>query len=282
MNYRHAFHAGNHADVLKHLVLTRVLEHLCLKPAPFRAIDTHAGLGFYDLAGDEAGRTGEWADGWGRLDDPFPGAVEELLAPYRAAVAAVRARYGATIYPGSPALIRESLRPGDQGVFVELHPEDAAVLRERYNQDARTKVLHLDGWTALNAQIPPPERRGLVLIDPPYEVGGEIERLGTLLGKAVAKWPTGVFLAWYPIKDIRAVDRMVEALGQSLARPALRLDLMVDPPDDPTRLSGSGLIVVNPPWRLADEAGLFLPALAERLARADYGAFRCDAIGAEA
>lgn len=278
MNYRHAFHAGNFADVLKHLVLMRVLEHLRLKPAPFRAIDTHAGLGFYDLTAAEAGRTAEWVDGWGRLDAPFPEGVEALLAPYRAAVAAVRARHGATIYPGSPALIREALRAGDQGVFVELHPDDAEVLRTRFNGHARTKVLHLDGWTALNAMIPPPERRGLVLIDPPYEVPGEIDRLGAHLAKAVAKWPTGVFLAWYPIKTLAAVDRMAAALERALARPALRLDLMIDRPDD-TRLTGSGLIVVNPPWRLAGEAALFLPALAERLARGDYGAFRCQALG---
>ncbi|TXN07214.1 23S rRNA (adenine(2030)-N(6))-methyltransferase RlmJ [Methylobacterium sp. WL122] len=278
MNYRHAFHAGNFADVLKHLVLTRVLAHLCLKPAPFRAVDTHAGLGFYDLTADEAGRTAEWLDGWGRLDDPFPEAVEDLLTPYRAAVAAVRARHGATTYPGSPALIREFLRAGDQGVFVELHPADHAVLRERFNEHARTKVLHLDGWTALNAMIPPPERRGLVLIDPPYEVPGEIDRLGAHLAKAVAKWPTGVFLAWYPIKNLAAVDRMAGVLDGALVRPALRLDLMIDRPDD-TRLTGNGLIVVNPPWRLAEEAALFLPALADRLARGAYGAFRCEVIG---
>ncbi|MCJ2006828.1 23S rRNA (adenine(2030)-N(6))-methyltransferase RlmJ [Methylobacterium sp. J-092] len=278
MNYRHAFHAGNFADVLKHLLLTRVLAHLGLKPAPYRAIDTHAGLGFYDLTAEEAGRTAEWIDGWGRLDDPFPQAVEDLLAPYRAAVAAVRARHGATTYPGSPALIREFLRAEDQGVFVELHPEDHAVLRERFNGHARTKVLHLDGWTALNAMIPPPERRGLVLIDPPYEVPGEIDRLGAHLARAVAKWPTGVFLAWYPIKNLAAVDRMVAALDGALTRPALRLDLMIDRPDD-TRLTGNGLIVVNPPWRLAEEAALFMPALAERLARGAYGAFRCEAIG---
>jgi 23S rRNA (adenine2030-N6)-methyltransferase len=204
--------------------------------------------------------------------------VEDLLAPYRAAVAAVRARHGATTYPGSPALIREFLRAEDQGVFVELHPEDHAVLRERFNGHARTKVLHLDGWTALNAMIPPPERRGLVLIDPPYEVPGEIDRLGAHLARAVAKWPTGVFLAWYPIKTLAAVDRMVAALDGALTRPALRLDLMIDRPDD-TRLTGNGLIVVNPPWRLAEEAALFMPALAERLARGAYGAFRCEAIG---
>lgn len=278
MNYRHAFHAGNFADVLKHLVLMRVLAHLVLKPAPFRAIDTHAGLGFYDLAAAEAGRTAEWLDGWGRLGDPFPDAVEHILAPYRAAVAAVRARHGATIYPGSPALIREALRANDQGVFVELHPEDHDGLRARFNGHARTKVLHLDGWTALNAMIPPPERRGLVLIDPPYEVPGEIDRLGAHLARAAAKWPTGVFLAWYPIKTPAAVAHMVATLDGVLARPALRLDLMIDRPDD-ARLTGCGLIVVNPPWRLAEEASLFLPALADRLARDGYGAFRCEALG---
>lgn len=281
MNYRHAFHAGNFADVLKHLVLTRVLVHLQAKATAFRAIDTHAGLGFYDLTGDEAGRTGEWYEGWGRLDEPFTDEVEALLSPYRAAVAAVRARHGKTIYPGSPALIREFLRPGDQGVFVELHPSDAETLRERYNQDSRTKVLHLDGWTALNAMIPPPERRGVVLIDPPYEELGEIDRLAAALVKAVTKWPTGTYLAWYPIKDVALIDRMVADLHRDLDRPALRLDLMVSEPD-PARLNGSGLIVINPPWRLAQEANLFLPALAERLARRDYGAFRCVAFGAEA
>ncbi|GAB6841192.1 23S rRNA (adenine2030-N6)-methyltransferase [Methylorubrum rhodinum] len=281
MNYRHAFHAGNFADVLKHLVLVRVLTYLAAKPKPFRAVDTHAGIGLYDLDADEAGRTGEWHDGIGRLDAPFAPEVEALLAPYREAVAAVRARYGARTYPGSPAIIREALRAGDKGVFVELHPVDAGTLAERYASDSRTKVLHLDGWTALNALIPPPERRGLVLIDPPYEERGEIDRLGTSLLKAVRKWPTGIFLGWYPIKDLSAVDRMAAALDAGLERPALRLDLMIERPDDPTRLSGTGLIVINPPWTLAAEAEIVLPALAERLARGGYGAFRCERLGPE-
>ncbi|WP_232631446.1 23S rRNA (adenine(2030)-N(6))-methyltransferase RlmJ [Methylobacterium sp. Leaf118] len=279
MNYRHAFHAGNFADVLKHLVLTRVLAHLTAKPKPFRAVDTHAGLGVYDLEADEAGRTGEWQDGFGRLDAPFAPEVEALLGPYREAVAAVRARDGATTYPGSPAIIREHLRAGDKGIFVELHPVDAETLAERYARDSRTKVLQLDGWTALNALIPPPERRGLVLIDPPYEARGEIDRLGQSLLRAARKWPTGIFLGWYPIKDVSAVDRMAAALAAGLERPALRLDLMIERPDDPTRLSGTGLIVINPPWTLATEAELFLPALAERLARSGYGAFRCERLG---
>lgn len=279
MNYRHAFHAGNFADVLKHVVLVRVLAHLAAKAKPFRAIDTHAGLGIYDLAADEAGRTGEWHDGFGRLDAPFGPEVEALLAPYRAAVASVRARHGATTYPGSPAIIREALRAGDKGVFVELHPVDAGRLAELYASDSRTKVLHLDGWTALNALIPPPERRGLVLIDPPYEARGEIDRLGQSLLKAARKWPTGIFIGWYPVKDVSALDRMAAALGAGLERPSLRLDLMIERPDDPTRLSGTGLIVINPPWMLAAEAEIVLPALAERLARSGYGAFRCERLG---
>lgn len=281
MNYRHAFHAGNFADVLKHLVLTRVLGHLGAKNKPFRAIDTHAGLGLYDLTADEAGRTGEWHDGWGRLQAPFAPEVEAVLAPYRAAVAAVRERHGEHVYPGSPALIREFLRPGDKGVFVELHPADAATLAERYRSDSCTKVLHLDGWTALGATIPPPERRGLVLIDPPYEERGEIDRLGGALLKAVRKWPTGTYLGWYPIKDLAAVDRMLSVLHEELSRPALRIDLMIERPDDAARLTGSGLVVINPPWRLAEEMDAVLPALAGRLARHEYGAFRCERLGAD-
>ena len=280
MNYRHAFHAGNFADVLKHLVLTRVLVHLTAKDKPFRAIDTHAGLGLYDLDADEAGRTGEWRDGWGRLDIPFSPEVEALLAPYRSAVAAVRTRHGATAYPGSPSLIREFLRPGDKGVFVELHPVDAGTLAERFRSDSRTKVMHLDGWTALNALIPPPERRGLVLTDPPYEERNEIARLGEALLKATRKWPTGIYLGWYPIKDLATVDRMAETLASGLSRPALRIDLMIERPDA-SRLSGTGLIVINPPWRLHEEMKAILPSLADRLAHWTDGAFRCERVGTE-
>lgn len=279
MNYRHAYHAGNHADVLKHVVLARVLAHLALKAAPFRAIDTHAGIGFYDLEADEAARTGEWRDGVGRLEAPFAPEVEAVLAPYRAALAAVRERRGPTIYPGSPALIREALRRGDRGVFVELHPADAALLRERYGSDPLSRVMALDGWTALHALVPPPERRGLVLIDPPYEERGELDRLALELARAARKWPTGTYLAWYPIKDRAPVERMARAAATGIARPILRLELRVRQGDDPARLNGSGLLVVNPPWTLEEAMRLAGPALAERLAPG-AGAFRCEIRGA--
>lgn len=280
MNYRHAFHAGNFADVMKHALLVRMLAYLQRKETPLRVIDTHAGIGLYDLQANEATRTGEWCEGIARLKEPLPPEAEALIAPYKTLVEAVRARHGATAYPGSPALVREMLRRGDQAVFVELHPEDHATLSERYNAVANIKVLHLDGWTALHALIPPKEKRGLVLIDPPYEQTGELARLGTELLKAVNKWPTGIYAGWYPIKAVMPVDEVAARLHAESPRPGLRLELYVDDPRaDATRLNGSGLFVLNPPWGFREEAEILLPALAERLSRAGYGAFRVEPFG---
>jgi 23S rRNA (adenine2030-N6)-methyltransferase len=276
MNYRHAFHAGNFADVVKHVILVRVLMHLRSKDKPFRVIDTHAGIGFYNLAGEEAERTQEWESGVGRLQAPFDADTERLIAAYRAVLEAVRGRHGPSVYPGSPLITRELLRRQDRAVLAELHAADNALLAERFNTVANMKVLHIDGWTALHALIPPKERRGLVLIDPPYEEKGELDRLGAELGRAVAKWPTGVYMAWYPIKDGAQIDRVAADLERVVPRPGLRLEVHVERPDDPARLNGSGLFVINPPWLLEGEARQILPALAERLARNDYGAYRCD------
>jgi 23S rRNA (adenine2030-N6)-methyltransferase len=274
MNYRHAFHAGNFADVMKHALLVRILTYLQRKETPLRMIDTHAGIGLYDLTADEAERTGEWVEGIGRLDLPFAPEVEEILAPYRKVIAEVRTRHGETTYPGSPAIVRELLRRQDRGVFVELHPADHAVLSEAFNAVSNLKVMHLDGWTALHALIPPKEKRGLVLIDPPYEKTGELERLGAEILTALKKWPTGVYAGWYPVKDVGAVDAVVATLHEQSPRPGLRLELYVDDPRDPSRLNGSGLFVFNPPWSLKNEAEVLLPALAERLSRSGYGAYR--------
>jgi 23S rRNA (adenine2030-N6)-methyltransferase len=282
MNYRHAFHAGNFADVMKHAMLVRVLCHLRGKEKPFRVIDTHAGIGFYDLAGEEAGRTLEWQGGVGRLDEPFAVEVEALLAPYRDVLAATKRRHGPRVYPGSPQMVRELLRQGDRAVLAELHPADGALLSERFNRVANMKVLRLDGWIALHGLIPPKERRGLVLIDPPYEAPGEFARLVVELRRAVAKWPTGVYMVWYPIKDPAETDQLAAALREALPRPVLRLELLIDRADDVTRLSGCGLFVVNPPWKLDEEANLILPALAERLAARGHCAYRCEPLDAVA
>jgi 23S rRNA (adenine2030-N6)-methyltransferase len=279
MNYRHAFHAGNFADVMKHALLVRMLVYLQRKDTPLRVVDTHAGIGVYDLSAEEAERTGEWVDGVGRLAEPFAAEAEALIAPYRAVIAAVRARFGATAYPGSPAILREMLRRQDRGVLVELHPADYSVLAERFNAVAHLKTLHLDGWTALQALIPPKEKRGLVLIDPPYEDPGELARLGREMLAAVKKWPTGVYAGWYPVKDPGPIDALARHLDEASPRPGLRLELLVDDPREPTRLNGSGLLVLNPPFALRAEAELLLPALAERLSRRGYGAYRCEPFG---
>ena len=279
MNYRHAFHAGNFADVMKHALLVRIIAYLQRKDTAFRVIDTHAGVGLYDLAASEAERTGEWAEGIGRLEEAFSPEVEEVLAPYRKVVADVRARHGASAYPGSPGILREVLRRQDRGVFVELHPADYRVLNQAFNAVTNLKVLHLDGWTALHSLIPPKEKRGLVLIDPPYEQPDELERLGSELLAALRKWPTGIYAGWYPVKDPGPVDALAARLDRESPRPGLRLELLVDDPRDPARLNGSGLFVLNPPWSLRDEAEILLPALAERLSRSGYGAYRCEAFG---
>lgn len=279
MNYRHAFHAGNFADVMKHALLVRIIAYLQRKETPLRVIDTHAGPGLYDLAGDAAGRTGEWMAGIGRLEEAFAPGVEELLAPYRTIVADIRARHGQTIYPGSPGILREILRRQDRGVLVELHPADHKALSRAFNQVTNLKVLHLDGWTALNAMIPPRENRGLVLIDPPYEETNELDRLGSHLVDATRKWPNGVYAAWYPIKATDPIDILVARLQGEIARPGLRLEMMIDDPRDRTRLNGSGLLVLNPPFGLREEADLLLPALAERLSRGPYSGYRCEAFG---
>ncbi|HML15047.1 MAG TPA: 23S rRNA (adenine(2030)-N(6))-methyltransferase RlmJ [Xanthobacteraceae bacterium] len=277
MNYRHAYHAGNFAEVVKHAVLARVVAHLREKPAAFRILDTHAGAGLTDLAGPEANKTGEWRDGIGRvraaaLDDP----VRALLAPYLDAVAACNPGARLVAYPGSPVLVRSWLRPQDRLLACELEPGAASALARRMRGDARVKVLAIDGWTALAAYLPPKERRGAVLIDPPFEQPGEFARLADGLVGAHRKWATGTYLAWYPIKDRRDCD----AFGRRLARTGipkmLRAELSVAPGPTTERLAGTGLIVINPPWTLEAELAVLLPALAGVLGRERPGTFRLD------
>ncbi len=278
MNYRHAFHAGNVADVLKHALLARMLAHLGRKDAPYRFVDTHAGIGLYDLAGDEASRTGEWREGIGRMEAPFDAEVEAVLSPFRTALARVRERFGPDAYPGSPLLALEAMRPGDRAVFCELHEADRQTLAARLRRDRRAKVLGLDGWVGLGSLLPPPERRGLVLVDPPYEVAGELAVVGRRLLEAVRRWPTGMFALWYPVKDEATLAGMAAEVAAQLTRPGLRIELTAAKPDG-TGLAGSGLIVVNPPWTLEAETRLLLPALLARLDRGGRTATTCTALG---
>jgi 23S rRNA (adenine2030-N6)-methyltransferase len=266
MNYRHAFHAGNFADVLKHAALVRILLHLGEKPTAFRVIDTHAGAGRYDLSSTAATRTGEWRDGIGRLlDAPLTDAVRGLLAPYLAAVAAQNSGGGLRYYPGSPLVALTLMRPQDRLVACELEPGTAAALTANLRRDRRARAVAIDGWTALNAYVPPKERRGVVMIDPPYEDKHEFARLADALLAAQRKWATGIFLVWYPIKDRAGPDRLASMLRRSGAGKTtprvLRAELEWPPGSVRAGLGGAGLLVVNPPWRLAEELGLILPAL---------------------
>ena len=276
MNYRHAFHAGNFADVVKHAVLARIIVHLKEKPAAFRVIDTHAGAGLYDLCGPEASRTGEWREGIGRLlaAQLSPG-VHTLLAPYLDAVAALNPGGDMKLYPGSPALAQSLLRDQDRLVVCEWEPNAARALAAFVHGDARAKAVEIDGYTALNAYVPPKERRGLVLIDPPYEQPDEFERLGQALAAAHRKWPTGIYALWYPIKNLRETAAFARRIAASGIARVLRAELTLARADS-QRLGGSGLILVNPPWRLEQELSVLMPALAQSLGAAAAGTARID------
>ena len=270
MNYRHAFHAGSFADVLKHAVLVRILVHLRLKPAPFRVIDTHAGAGLYDLGGPEASRGGEWREGIGRLiRGSAEGQVSPLLAPYLAAVAALNRPGDLSTYPGSPMLARAFLRGRDRLIACELEPGAAGALARNLRDDTRCKAIAIDGWTALNAYVPPTERRGLVLVDPPFEDEADFERLEPALVAAHRKWGSGTYLLWYPIKDRASSDLLAHRLRRSGIPKILRAELATAAVGE--RLRACGLVVVNPPWTLESELKILLPALAETLSQAGGG-----------
>lgn len=269
MNYRHIYHAGNFADVLKHSVLALAVEHLKLKPAPFRVIDTHAGIGRYDLASEQAQKTGEWHDGIGRLigRDDVPENVEAVLAPYLGAVRAEGPDSAdLKVYPGSPLIARRLMRRGDSLVVNELHPEDFASLKQLFAGDPQTKVLNLDGWAALKSLLPPKERRGIVLVDPPFEQSGEFQRLALGLRDAHKRFATGTVMLWYPIKDASITRRFHETLSQLGIAKLLAAELFIREPVNSDILNGTGLVVFNPPFTLHDKLAVALPFLAERLA----------------
>lgn len=277
MNYRHAFHAGSFADVFKHAVLCRVLFHLREKPAAFRVIDTHAGAGLYDLAGAEAGRGGEWHDGIEKLRAAaLPEPAAALLAPYLEVIDALNERDRLRLYPGSPAVARAWLRRQDRLIACELEPRAAAALGRNLRGDVRIKTLTIDGWTALSAYVPPKERRGIVLIDPPFEEDGDFHRLSHGLTAAHRKWATGIYMLWYPIKDRGEPDALAKRLRRLALGKTLRIELTVAAMSDASRLNGCGIILVNPPWKLAGELASLMPVLAKILGHDGKGAFRLD------
>ena len=265
MNYRHAFHAGNFADCVKHALLVALLRALRAKPKPFAVLDTHAGIGAYDLSAPEPQRTGEWRDGIARVaaaDDP-------PLADY---LALVRQAGFPAAYPGSPALIRALLRPGDRLMLCELHPEDHATLKARFKGDAQVAVHKRDAYESLTALTPFPERRGLVLLDPPFEQEGEFDRLAQGIATLRHRFRAGIVAAWYPVKHRAPVRAFHLALRDAGVPDCLAAELVLREPTDPTRLNGCGLLVTNAPFGFEAEARAILDALLARLGRGEPGA----------
>lgn len=262
MNYRHAYHAGNFADVVKHVVLARLIEYLKRKDKPFRVIDTHAGIGLYDLSSAEAQKTGEWRGGIGRLmEGALDGQEADLAGPYLQAVRSTNPEGGLAAYPGSPLLARHLLRRQDRLSALELHPQDAARLKALFAGDIQTRVTELDGWLAFGAHLPPKEKRGLVLVDPPFEEEGEFARLLDGLKKAYRRWPGGIYALWYPIKDRAAVAAFRRDLAESGVPKLLDIAFEIRPASQEPRLDGTGLVVANPPFVLEEELRILLPAL---------------------
>lgn len=271
MNYRHAYHAGNFADVLKHAVLSLVIEHLKRKPAPFRVIDTHAGIGLYDLASPEAEKTGEWRDGIGRLLAPgaLPADAGQLLRPYLDVIRSINPSGDVTRYPGSPLLARRLMRSGDTVIANEMHPDDVVLLRRVLASEPDSKVLSLDGYVALRSLLPPKERRGLVLIDPPFEVPDELERLAGAVQDFVKRFATGTLLVWYPIKDPRQSRQLQRTLLKLGLPKLMAVELLIRAPKRIDRLNGCGLLVLNGPFTLPEQLERLLPVLARLLAQDD-------------
>jgi 23S rRNA (adenine2030-N6)-methyltransferase len=261
VNYRHAYHAGNFADCMKHAVLVWLLQALARKDKPFCVLDTHAGAGQYDLAAAAPQRTGEAQVGILRLLE----ATAQPLVPY---VDLVR-RIG--LYPGSPALVLALLRPTDRAVVCELHPEEHAALRRMVGRESRMAVHLRDGYAAVGAFLPPPERRGLTLIDPPYELADEFDRVTTAIATAQARFAGGVVAAWYPIKHRAPVRAFHTALREAGLRDVVAAELLLREPLDPARLNGCGMILVNPPFGFEAEIPPILDALLDRLGNREVG-----------
>ena len=257
MNYRHAFHAGNHADVFKHAALTLVLEHLRQKPQPFAVLDTHAGLGGYDLTSDEARRSPEFQGGVAKVFGQ-----ELASAPAYSRIVAAMNADGLRTYPGSPEIVRALLRDDDRLMACELHPEDVQVLKARYRQDRRVAVHHRDGYEAIGALLPPAERRVLVFIDPPFEKTDEAEQLVHAVTMGLKRWPVGIFVAWYPIKDGK-IGAALSAAAADFPK-ALRVEFSPFRWEE-NSLPGSGLLICNAPWKLDEKLAALCEELSGRL-----------------
>ncbi len=271
MNYRHAFHAGNHADVLKHAVLARIVDVMKGKDKPFAFLDAHAGIGLYDLESDQALKTGEWQSGIGKMTEAFDAEVEKILEPYRSVIVGMNSSAGTRFYPGSPKLVLDLMRTNDRVIANELHPQDVQTLQELCGRDKRLRISQVDYMQSVKAELPFAERRGVILIDPPFEVLDETERTVQALAFGHRRFASGVFVIWYPVTTEAFAEKFTDAM-QAMALPnMLQAELRVKAAFERGGLAGSGLIIVNPPWTLEADLKVLLPALATRLGLGEWG-----------
>ncbi|ATO57531.1 23S rRNA (adenine(2030)-N(6))-methyltransferase RlmJ [Bartonella sp. 1-1C] len=272
MNYRHIYHAGNFADVFKHIIVTRIIEYLKRKEKAFRVIDTHAGIGLYDLSSAEAHKTGEWREGIGRLlSIPIPQDLKELLTPWYDVIFAInKGTKEISFYPGSPILIRQLLRKKDRLTAIELHREDYQILASYFSGDYQTKILHLNGWLSLNSHLPPKEKRGLIFIDPCFEQPREFSRFIEGIVKAYRRFSGGVYALWYPVKYNKEIELFLHALHKTEIPKILQLEMHIGKSTSPPKMNGSGMILINPPYLLEDEIKKIAPFLINHLRRDEH------------
>lgn len=269
LSYRHSFHAGNHADVLKHTVQSLIIQSLSEKEKPFLYLDTHAGAGRYLLNSEHAERTGEYMEGIGRIwQNPE---APEPLKPYLSAVSALNPSGRLKYYPGSPLIARHLLRAQDSIELTELHPTDYPLLRNEFLKDDRARVARGDGYQQLKAKLPPASRRGLILIDPPYEMKSDYQDVVAGIREGYKRFATGVFALWYPVVLRQQIKRMLSELQATGIKRILQIELAVRPDSDQRGMTASGMIVINPPWKLAAEMEAVLPWLHKQLSPAGTG-----------
>lgn len=277
LSYRHSFHAGNFADVIKHVVLVEMLEHLIKKEAAFEYIDTHAGAGLYDLRSDEANKLHEYANGIGKLNvSDFP-----ELTSYFAVIESLNPSNALSVYPGSPAIAQYFLRPQDRAWLFELHPQDYESLSHLMANNRRVRVYCGDGFNGLKAQLPPGSRRGLVLMDPSFEIKSDYERVIEIFVAGYKKFSSGVYALWYPVVDRSRLNIMETLLLKSGIKNIQRFELGVARDSEQRGMTASGMIVINPPWTLFDKMSGLLPRLAKHLTQDDELYFKCDVLAAE-
>lgn len=264
LSYRHSFHAGNHADVLKHIVQSLILDVLKNKEKPFVYHDTHSGVGRYDLTHEWSEKTSEYKQGIARIwqKQPYP----ELIQSYLDSITKLNTDSTLRFYPGSPRVARSQIRPQDRMILTELHPSDYPLLEQEFHRDKQVKIYKEDGFKCLKGSLPPKERRGLVLIDPPYELAKEYKDVVTAIAQSYKRWATGIYAIWYPVVNRCDIEDMLQGLESLGIRKILQIELGVSADTNERGMTASGMIVINPPWKLESQMNEILPFLQEAIA----------------